>query len=157
MSYEASYTPDYADEIDTEEEIIADRYGVSLKVAAQIIEDRKTAIRQYEATTLGAIIGVLISGKNIAARVHSLALAFGLDQLNGFQSESDVARKLGCTRSLISHYVVGWRDILAAGHGAFDCTKYRKANSTRETFSRTAKNPILEAKQRIRSQSQQAN
>ena len=148
MNLEPCYTPDFADEIDSEEEIIADRYGVSIKVAAQIIEDQKTAIRQYEARTLGAIIGVLISGQNLAARVHALALAFGLDQLNGFQSQADVARKLGVTRALISHYVVGWRDILDAGQGAFDCTKYRKVNSTRETFSRTAKNPLTQAKKR---------
>lgn len=146
MNLEPCYTPDYADEIDSEEEIIADKYGVSIKVAARIIEDRNAAIRQYAATTLGQIVGALISGQNLVARVHALAIAFGLDQLNGFQSQADVARKLGVTRALISHYVVGWRDILDSGWGAFDCTKYRKANSTRETFSRTAKNPLKKYK-----------
>ena len=148
MNFEPSYTPDFADEIDSEEEIIADKYGVSLKVAGQIIQDRINAVRQYQGRTLGLIIGQLISGQNISARVHALAIAFGLDQLNGFQSQADVARKLGVTRALISHYVVGWRDILDAGQGAFDCTKFRKANSTRQTFSEAAKNPVIQAKQR---------
>jgi hypothetical protein len=139
MNLEPSYTPDFADEIDTEDEVIADRYGVSLAIAREIIQDRQDAIRQCEATKLGAIIGALISGQNLAARVHALALAFGLDQLNGFQSQSDVARKLGCTRALISHYVVGWRDILESDNSHVDCTKFRKRNDTRKTFSESAK------------------
>jgi hypothetical protein len=139
MNFEPSYTPDFASEIDTEEEIIADRYGVSIETARQIIKDIEDAVRQCEATKLGSIIGALISGQNLAARVHALALAFGLDQLNGFQSQSDVARKLGCTRALISHYVVGWRDILDTDNTHVDCTKFRKRNDTRKTFSESAK------------------
>ncbi len=148
MLYEStgSYTPDMAAEIDTPVEIAADRYGVSLKVAATILLDIDAASRRLQAETLGAVIGTLISGSNLQAKVHALAIAFGLDALNGFHSQSEIARQLGCTRALISHYVTAWRDVLAGGAGAFDCLKFRKRNSTRQTFSDKAKNPVIQAK-----------
>jgi hypothetical protein len=141
-----SYTPDMAAEIDKPVEIAADRYGVSLKVAATILLDIDAASRRLQAETLGAVIGTLISGSNLQAKVHALAIAFGLDALNGFHSQSEIARQLGCTRALISHYVTAWRDVLAGGAGAFDCLKFRKRNSTRQTFSDKAKNPVIQAK-----------
>lgn len=148
MLYESTgaYTPDFAAEIDKPDEIIADRYGVSLETARLIIADIKTAVRRRQAETLGAVVGTLISGSNLQAKVYSLALAFGLDQLNGFHSQSEVARQIGCTRALISHYVIAWRDVLAGGVGAFDCVKFRKHNDTRQTFSDKAKNPVIQAK-----------
>lgn len=148
MLYEStgSYTPDFAAEIDKPEEIAADRYGVSLETARLIIADIKAAVRRRQAETLGAVIGTLISGSNLQAKVYSLALAFGLDQLNGFHSQSEVARQIGCTRALISHYVIAWRDVLAGGIGGFDCIKFRKHNETRKTFSDKAKNPVIQAK-----------
>ena len=148
MLYEntGSYTPDMAAEIDTPAEIAADKYGVSIKTANVILVDIDDASRRRQAETLGAIIGTLISGSNLQAKVHALALAFGLDQLNGFHSQSEVARQIGCTRALISHYVVSWRDVLAGNGGAFDCIKFRKHNATRQTFSDKAKNPVVQAR-----------
>jgi len=73
-----SYTPDMAAEIDKPVEIAADRYGVSLKVAATILLDIDAASRRLQAETLGAVIGTLISGSNLQAKVHALAIAFGL-------------------------------------------------------------------------------
>ena len=143
-----SYTPDMAAEIDTPVEIAADRYGVSLKVAATILLDIDAASRRLQAETLGAVIGTLISGSNLQAKVHALAIAFGLDALNGFHSQSEIARQLGCTRALISHYVTGWRDVLAGGAGAFDCLKFRKRNATRQTFAAKATDPVLEARRK---------
>jgi predicted transcriptional regulator len=75
------------------------------------------------------VIGLLLSAKNLAAQVHALAFAAGLDQLNGKRSQAEIARELGCTRALISHYVVGWADVLGV-----QVTKFRKAESTRETY-----------------------
>ena len=98
-----SYEPDIAALIDTEEEIVADRYGVGLGMARMIIADRDNATRHNQAEVLSAIIGHLIAGNNMPAKVYSLAIAFGLDQLNGFHSQSEIARQLGCTRALISH------------------------------------------------------
>ena len=90
MLYEnaASYTPDFAAAIDSAEEIAADEYGVTLDVARKIIMDREAAVRRQQAEVLGAIIGQLLAGSNLPAKVHSLAIAFGLDQLNGFHSQS---------------------------------------------------------------------
>lgn len=148
MIYESagSYTPDFSAEIDRPEEIAADRYGVSLELARVILADIEAASRRRQAETLGAVIGSLISGSNLQAKVYSLALAFGLDALNGFHSQSEVARQIGCTRALISHYVIAWRDVLAGGVGGFDCLKFRKHNETRQTFSDKAKNPVIQAK-----------
>jgi len=150
MLYEGtgSYTPDMAAEIDKPVEIAADKYGVSLRVASIILIDIEAASRRRQAETLGAVIGTLISGSNLQAKVHALAIAFGLDALNGFHSQSEIARQLGCTRALISHYVTAWRDVLAGEAGEFDCLKFRKHNETRQTFSDKAKNPVVQAKNR---------
>jgi hypothetical protein len=67
-----------AAEIDKPVEIAADRYGVSLKVAATILLDIDAASRRLQAETLGAVIGTLISGSNLQAKVHALAIAFGV-------------------------------------------------------------------------------
>lgn len=142
----ASYTPDIAAEIDTEEEIAADKYGVSLETARQILKDTKIAVRRQQAAVLSAIIGHLIAGSNLPAKVHALAIAFGLDQLNGFHSQSEIARELGVTRALISHYVLGWRDVLSGGVATFDNLKFRKHNETRQTYREKATSQTLTAK-----------
>jgi len=144
-----SYTPDMAAEIDTPVEIAADFYGVSLKVAACIIRDIEGASRRRQAETLGKVIASLISGSNLQAKVHGLAIAFGLDELNGFHSQSEISETIGCSRALISHYVVSYRDVLDGGVGAFDSTKFRKHNDTRKVFSEKAKDPVIQAKNKI--------
>lgn len=150
MLYEntGSYTPDFAAEIDTPEEIVADEYSVSIATARRIIAHTENAVRKRQAEVLGAIIAQLIAGSNLPAKVHALAVAFGFDQLNGFHSQSEIARQLGVTRALISHYVVGWRDILSGDAASFDCLKFRKRNSTRATFAAKATYPVLEARRR---------
>jgi hypothetical protein len=75
------------------------------------------------------VIGLLLSAKNLAAQVHALAFAAGLDQLNGKRSQAEIARDLGCTRALISHYVVGWADVLG-----LSITKFRKSEGSRATY-----------------------
>ena len=146
----ASYTPDFAAAIDSEEEIIADEFGVSLKQARRIIKLRDDAIRREQAMMLASVIGLLIRSRNLPVMVHSLAIAYGLDELNGAHSESEIAAQLGCSRALISHYVVGWRDVLAGKTAGFDCTKFRKHNSTRETYKEKATDPLVQAKKQIR-------
>ena len=145
---QASYTPDFAAEIDKPDEIVADDYGVTLETARRILRDRQTAVRHEQAAVLGSIIGHLLSGNNLPAKVHALAIAFGLDQLNGFNSQSEVARDLGCTRALISHYVLGWRDVLAGGVGAFDCIKFRKHQETRQVYAEKATSKTLAEKRK---------
>jgi hypothetical protein len=145
-----AYTPDFAAEIDSEEEIAADEYDVSLAVARRILSDRAAAVRQSQAEVLGAIIGQLLAGNNLSVKVHSLAIAFGFDQLNGFHSQSEIARELGCTRALISHYVLGWRDVLAGSVPAFDNLKFRKRNDTRATYRDKATSKTLTSKKNNR-------
>lgn len=152
-----AYTPDIAAQIDREEEIIADRYGVSLDEAREILRDRDLHQRCAEAMVLGRIIGLLLASKNLPVMVHALAMAAGLDQLNGAHSEAEVARRLGVTRALLSHYVVGWRDVLSGKAHGFDVTKFRKANHTRITYAQKAKSPLLAAKERIRQHLQTRN
>lgn len=151
----ASYCPDMAAEIDTEQEIIADEMGVSMKQAALIIKFRDNAVRREQAEMLAKVVGLLIRSKNLPAMVHALAIAFGLDELNGAHSQSEIAKSIGCTRALVSHYVVGWRDVLAGNVAAFDCLKFRKHNSARETYKGKATSTLLSTKQKIRNRKQQ--
>jgi predicted transcriptional regulator len=77
---------------------------------------------------------------------NAIAFAAGLDQLNGKMSQAQVARELGVTRALVSHYTVGVRDVLSGKRDTFDCTKFRKRNSSRETFRAKATDPHTAAK-----------
>jgi len=141
-----SYEPDMAELIDLPEEILADEYGVSIAVAKRILSDREDLARRGQAQILASVIGLLIQSRNINVQVHALAIAFGMDQLNGAHSQSEIARELGVTRALVSHYVLAWRDVLAGGIGAFDNRTFRKRDSTRKTYAKAATDPILEAK-----------
>jgi len=141
-----SYEPDMAELIDSPEEILADEYGVSIAVARRILSDREDLARRGQAQILASVIGLLIQSRNINVQVHALAIAFGMDQLNGAHSQSEIARELGVTRALVSHYVLAWRDVLAGGIGAFDNRTFRKRDSTRKTYAKAATDPILEAK-----------
>jgi len=141
-----SYEPDMAAMIDRPEEIIADEYGVSIAVARRILSDREDLARREQAQILASVIGLLIQSRNINVQVHALAIAFGMDQLNGAHSQSEIARELGVTRALVSHYVLAWRDVLAGGVGSFDNRTFRKRDSTRKTYAKAATDPILEAK-----------
>ena len=141
-----SYEPDMAAMIDTAEEIAADEYGVTIAVARRIIVDRQDVARRGQAEILASVIGLLIQSRNLNVQVHALAIAFGMDELNGAHSQSEVARELGVTRALVSHYVLAWRDVLAGGTGAFDNRTFRKRQGTRKTYAKSATDPILEAK-----------
>jgi predicted transcriptional regulator len=96
-------------------------------VSVQERERKNLAGKAWE--LLGRVIGLLLGAKNLAAQVHALAFAAGLDQLNGKRSQAEIARELGCTRALISHYVVGWADVLG-----LSVTKFRKSEASRETY-----------------------
>lgn len=145
-----SYEPDMAAMIDSAEEIVADDYGVTIAVARRILSDRQDVVRRSQAEMLAKVIGLLLQNRNPNVQVHALAIAFGMDELNGAHSQSEVARELGVTRALISHYVLAWRDVLAGGVGAFDNRTFRKRQGTRKTYAKSATNPIIQAKQKKR-------
>ena len=142
----AIYHHDYAAEIDKEDEILADELGISPQQARGVMEYRDRALREHQALILGRVIGLLLETANVPVMTHALAFAAGLDQLNGARSQSQVARELGVTRALMSHYVVGVRDVLSGKEGAFDNLKFRKRNSARATFKAKATDPYLAAK-----------
>jgi predicted transcriptional regulator len=50
-------------------------------------------------------------------------------QLNGKKSQAELARELGVTRALVSHYVVGFADLLG-----IEVTKFRKSERFQEVF-----------------------
>jgi mannose/fructose-specific phosphotransferase system component IIA len=131
-SIEGAYEPDLASEIDSEEEILADLLGITPAQALRVQawheqECKKVAGEHREA--FGRVIAFLLQGKNLPVMVHALAFAAGLDQLNGKKSQAQIARELNCTRALVSHYVVGFADILGV-----QVTKFRKSESSREKF-----------------------
>lgn len=146
MLYEntGSYTPDFAAEIDSEEEIAADEYGVSLETARRILKDRDNAVRRDQGEVFGHILSELIQCSDVELKVRTLGAAYGLGDLNRDCNESDIAKEIGVSRALVSHYVLSWRDLLAGRVPAFDCTIHRKKNKTREIYAKKATNKIYE-------------
>ena len=150
---ESAYTPDMAAEVDSASEELAEEFFWFVKnnippskmqvdwlVMKEVIacagawgltvqerERQNLAGKSWE--MLGRVVAGLMAAKNLAATIHALAFAAGLDQLNGKKSQAEIARDLGCTRALISHYVVGWADVLG-----LTITKFRKSESSRETY-----------------------
>lgn len=141
-----AYWPDMADEIDSPEEILADQLGISVTAAVAVIAYREQALREHQALILGKVIGLLLETNNLPVMAHALAFAAGLDQLNGAKSQAKVAEELGVTRALMSHYVVGVRDVLSGKAGAFENLKFRKSQSSRATFKAKATDPFTALK-----------
>ena len=127
-----SYSVDMASLIDKPDEILADELNFTLVHANRILAMIDREKTEFAALTLGRMIGWLLMGKHMQVRVYALAIAAGLDQLNGLPSQTEAARQLGVSRALISHYVVSAKDALG-----INVTKYRKADSTRETYRKT--------------------
>ena len=154
MLYEnqASYEPDMAEMIDKEWEILADEYGLTERQAKSIVAWRDKQSTTDNASVFAGIIGLLLAANNQRAMIYALAIAMGLDQLNGIRTQTEVANKLGCTRALISHYVIAARDALAGRDWHLDCTKFRKRNDTRETYRKNATSDYLETKRRVRAE-----
>ncbi|MFZ4597801.1 MAG: hypothetical protein ACOYNN_04075 [Terrimicrobiaceae bacterium] len=136
---EPSYWPDVAFDVDKPAWILAEELKLGLEDAEKVWAwyEKRLAheVEWKKAEQLGRIVGLLCKpSRNITALVRSLALAAGLDELNGTHSQSEVARELKCTRSLISHYVTAWADLLD-----LDVFKFRKVSSSRETYRESAK------------------
>lgn len=159
MLYEntAFYIPDFAAEIDTEEEILADELGITPRQARVVMKKIQEAVTRNESLTLARAIGLMLQSSNLPVTVHAMAIAAGLDQLNGKRSQSEIAKELGCTRALISHYVVGIRDILSGKDSEFDCFKFRKSQASRSTFKAKATDPFTAAKAAAKQRHQKNN
>jgi succinate dehydrogenase/fumarate reductase cytochrome b subunit len=143
---EPSYWPDVASEVDRPEETLADELGTTPAVALKVMAHTEAEVRRSQSLILGRVVGMLLETNNLPVLAHALAFAAGLDQLNGKKSQAQVARELGVTRALVSHYVVGVRDVLSGKRDTFDCTKFRKSTATRKTFKEKATSAFLTAK-----------
>jgi hypothetical protein len=147
---QASYTPDMAALIDSKHEIMADEYGVPLSTARRIAADMERMQFEKTAEILTSIFATLARHKNVRVSLHGLLSALGADSLNGFHNQSEIAKDMKCTRALVSHYTVGWRDLLnSSGFTLADCTKFRKKNTTRKGYAESATDPVLAAKKKI--------
>ena len=141
---EPAYMPDL--DIDSPEDILADELGTTPAIARKVLAMLQAAEVRQQALTLGKVVGLLLETNNLPVMANAIAFAAGLDQLNGKMSQAQVARELGVTRALVSHYTVGVRDVLSGKRDTFDCTKFRKRNSSRETFRAKATDPHTAAK-----------
>jgi predicted transcriptional regulator len=141
---EPAYMPDL--DIDSPEDTLADELGTTPAVARKVMAMLQAAEVRQQALTLGKVVGLLLETNNLPVMANAIAFAAGLDQLNGKKSQAEVARELGVTRALVSHYTVGVRDVLSGKRESFDCTKFRKKNSSRETFRAKATDPHTAAK-----------
>lgn len=129
--------PHYYDDltaIDTEVELICEEMGVGEALAERIKEFKDAAVAESVDWEVAQILSKVLSEftrpcKNLRARVYGLIFAAGLDQANAIHSQAEVARQIGCTRALISHYTTDWADKIRLG-----VFKFRKAESSRSTF-----------------------
>ena len=131
-SMESAYVPDLASEIDSEEEILADLLGITPPQALRVLKWHKEEAEKLSGAhreQFGHIIASLLTCQNLAVQAQALALCAGLDQLNGRKSQAEIARELGVTRALVSHYVCAFADILGV-----EVTKFRKSEGSREKF-----------------------
>lgn len=150
-----SYQPEMSDQIDTEEEILADELGITIEVARKLAKwrsEQQKHVSQEEWLKFGHFIGICLNSPNIPLVLHALAFAFGLDQLNDIKSQTEVANKYGVTRQAVSHYVTGWKDLFQNGSIPeslpLDITKFCKKNDDRKTYKETHKSIFLELKRR---------
>ena len=144
---QASYTPDIAAEIDSEEEILADDLGVTISQARRIIRMMKSATNQGTSSRLAHFISTLAQSDHPAFELDCIMLAAGLDQLNGAKSEREIADKHNVTRALVSYHVCGWSDTLSGKGGRnFDITKFRKRNATRQIYAEKATSPVVQVR-----------
>jgi len=145
----SAYTPDMAEAIDTEEEILAEELECSLVIARKVLKKMKEQQDDLAGNSrelFSRVISKLMESSNPRVSLHGLACAGGLDELNGFRSQAEIARELGCTRSLVSHYTTAWTDYMSSKDAIFSITKYRKSESSRKTFAEKATDPFTAAR-----------
>ena len=145
---DSAYTPDIAGDIDTEEEIMAEELNCSLDIARRVIEKMRQQKNDHAGNSrelFARVISKLMESSNTRVSLHGLACAGGLDELNGFRSQAQIARELGCTRALVSHYTTAWADYMSGKNAAFSITKFRKSEMSREILKQKATDPMTQA------------
>lgn len=138
MIREPHYFDDHS-EIDTEVDLICEQLSVGPALARAIKDYKDAAIAESVDWEVAQILSKVLSEftrpcKNLRARVYGLIFAAGLDEANSIHSQAEIARQIGCTRALISHYTTDWADKIRLG-----VFKFRKAERTRAVFSEAQK------------------
>ncbi len=132
------HEPHYFDDtegLDTEVDLICERLGVGVALAQRIKDYKDEHLAESVDWEVARILSTVLSEftrpcKNLRARVYGLIFAAGLDQVNSCHSQAEIARQIGCTRALISHYVTDWADKIRLG-----VFKFRKSERSRSVFS----------------------
>jgi hypothetical protein len=137
MIREPHYFDDHS-EMDTEVDLICEQLGVGPGLARRIKDYKDAAVAESVDWEIARILSIVLSDlvkpcKNLRARVYGLIFATGLDEVNSIHSQAEIARKIGCTRALISHYTTYWADLIKLG-----VFKFRKSEESRKTFKDSA-------------------
>ena len=130
--------PDDAFDVDKPEWKLAEDLNLGLEEATRVLEWHQVELARELDWEIARILNKVLSElirpcKNIRARVYGLIFATGLDQANGLHSQAEIARELGCTRALISHYTMHWVEIIKLG-----VFKFRKSEDSRKTYKDSA-------------------
>lgn len=113
VSADAAVMPDMAGEIDTPEDVVMERFGVSLEQARLIVRwcdaQVERAQMQLHATIIARVIGMfLTSNDNLKARAHALAHAARLASMNGLRSLRHSAELCGVSAEWMSKLAQKW-------------------------------------------------
>jgi hypothetical protein len=132
--------------VDKPEWILAENLNLGLEEATRVLEWHQVALAREVDWEIARILNKVLSElirpcKNIRARVYGLIFATGLDQANGLHSQAEIARELGCTRALISHYTIEWVEKIQLG-----IFKFRKSEESRKTYKDCAKRTTVDRK-----------
>jgi hypothetical protein len=125
-------------DVDRPEWKLAEELNLGLEEATRVLEWHQVELARELDWEIARILSKVLSElirpcKNIRARVYGLIFATGLDQANGLHSQAEIARELGCTRALISHYTIQWVEIIKVG-----IFKFRKSEDSRKTYKDSA-------------------
>ena len=126
---------------------IGDFLRVMAEFALLVAEESKGDSAANNKDHFNFVLSKALDSSNPRAVLYGFACAAGLDALNGLRSQAEVARTLGCSRALISHYTTAAADFVSTGEDKFTITKFRKSEQSREVFKRTATDPFTAAKE----------
>jgi hypothetical protein len=111
-----SFVVDFASEIDTLEDELCDRFGLSEKQANEIAEWHRGELEnngeKSNSKTLQLIAGGLLEKGNIKIKTLGLIFAGGFNLMNGWKSEREAARMTGFTVAAINQAKDFWVRLL---------------------------------------------
>ena len=107
---------DFAAEIDSLEDELCDRFGLTEKQAQSVAEWHRDELEnsgeKNNSTTLQLIAGGLLDKGNIKIKALGLIFAAGFNLMNGWKSEREAARMTGFTVAAINQSKDFWIRLL---------------------------------------------